>query len=576
MKKSLLTRGCTAATTLALAASLVPTPALAEATDAASGNQDASEATEETTTNQATSDSQTPASQDKAPEDAAAANTGNGDATSAKGAQNGAATASGTKADTTGSGAGNAAASSTAVTAKAKAAAPSATPAAQTVKLDANGGTVATASVAAGSPLPGATREGYAFLGWTLSQRAAIESTTDKQSFTVDWWEGDKAPALGEKPESINYTTGSTGTLYALWAKDGVWATVTKKILWYTFTADLDKPQTGTMDGDIAAKVPGSDKFDTQSGEALTVDGKSTVTLRSYLDTTTVKDQLKSATGYLSFIQGATDTFQNPTEVMLRDLKSNFTVSYVLDGLANPTNYSVRELTDGTLSDSTLYELGTPTLAKDETTGTYTITVPLVLKGDYPTFDALQKAVSAVGNDLVLDLDATVGNVTATHTIRGTVGGSMTAVAVFSRGKAFEADGVTPYWTYKYALPYSFTWTGVQGNFPESADNQSGADGTLEKGDDDSTLPIQLTFSSVYVADPTPEPEPEAKAEPEAKPAAAPAKAAPAKQAKPVTKATKTAVPQTGDEATSPVPALAGAVAALAAALGISRRRREE
>lgn len=606
MKKSLLTKGCTAATTLALAASLVPTPALAEAAGTASGNQGAtataSEAESGTSKAEDSTSQESPAksgaseaSSTSTTKSESTGSTSKSDSTGSSSTQ-GASGSTGEKSEATGTGTGPTGTSTTAVAAKAKAkaVATSATTETQTVTLDANGGTVASGSVKVGSPLPSATREGYTFLGWTVSKRAAIESTSAKETFTVDWWKGDAAPVLGEKPESIDYTTGSTGTLYALWARDGVCATYTRSIFGFKFSYDLDKPQTGTLSGDIAAKTAGSDSFDTQSDKVIQVDGKSTVTLRSYLSTDLVKKQLKSATSYISLIQSPNATFKNPTEVMLRDLKSSFSVSYVLDGLSDPTNYSLHELTGDTLSDSSLYALGTPTLTKDAKTGLYTISVPIVLKRDYATFKELQDAVSQVGDNLVLDLDATVDNVTATHVIRGTVGGSMTAVAVFSRGKA--DDGNSTWWTYKYALPFSFTWTGVQGDFPEASSdsaNKSGADSTLKKDTKDekdsssnASLPIQLTMQSTYVPDPTPTPTPT----PAAKPAtttpakAATAKAAPAKQAKATTKtatkttakATKTAVPKTGDDTTSAVPALAGAVTALAAALGISRRKREE
>lgn len=578
MQKSRILTGATAtAATLALTASLVPAPTLAEAVDAAArpaatdqaqptSGQQAADAGE---TSEATAPVATSAGSaaDAAPTTSqpAASTPTDGDA---------ATTASETTSDAQPTETSQPAAT---VARSASPAPAEASAATGTVTLDANGGTSA-ATVAAGSPLPAANRDGYVFLGWTLDQRADVEGSNAKEKFTVDWWEGDAAPADGEHPQSINYGRASAGTLHALWAKTDAVATV------YGFIS-LNEPQTGTLPGDIAAKTSDSASFDTQHGAVIDANGNTAVTLRSYLDTTLVKDQLASAGSSLSLITGAVAEFPNPTAVTLRQVTSRFTVSYTLDGLTNPTGYTLRELTDGTLAGSSVYAVDQAgiTTATDPDTGIATVTVPITLTGSYASFDELRAAINGVGKNLVLDMNATVANQDGDHVIKGTVGGTMGATAVFSRGRSKDGS----YYTYKYAIPFTFQWTGEQGDFPEAgggASDVSGSDSTLGAND---AKAIQLTLRSHEVV-PTPTPDPEPKPTPEPTPEPTPT---PAPTPQPagtttvtVTRVTRTPtkaaakqageqLPQTSDATTSPVPFALAALASLAAALGLRRRR---
>ena len=582
-KRRIITGATAAATTLALTASLVPAPALAEAVDAAtqpaaadqaqsaSEQQlaDAGETSEATapaaTTAGSAADADSAASQHAAttPTDANASPSASAAASDAQ------PTATSQKAATS---------QPTAKAARSASPAPAEAPAATgAVTLDANGGTSAE-TVAAGSPLPAATRDGYVFLGWTLDQRADVEGSNAKEKFTVDWWEGDAAPANGEHPQSINYGRASTGTLHALWAKADAEATV------YGFIS-LNKPQTGTLPGDIAAKTSDSASFDTQHGAVIDANGNTTVTLRSYLDTALVKDQLASAGSSLSFITGAVAEFPNPTAVTLRQVTSRFTVSYTLDGLTNPTGYTLRELTGGTLAGSSVYAIDQAgnTTSTDPSTGIATITVPITLTGSYASFDELRAAINGVGKNLVLDMDATVANQDGDHVIKGTVGGTMSATAVFSRGRSKDGS----YYTYKYAIPFTFQWTGEQGDFPEAgsgASDANGSDSTLGAND---AKAIQLTLRShevVPTPTPDPEPEPTPKPTPEPTPTPAPTPQPAGKASVTVTRVTRTQtkaaakqtgerLPQTSDATTSPVPFALAALASLATALGLRRRR---
>lgn len=576
MQKSRILSGATAtAATLALTASLVPAPALAEAVDATAQpaatdqaqptfGQQAADAGE---TNEATAPAATSAGSaaDAAPTTSqpAASTPTDGDA---------ATTASETTSDAQPTETSQPAATVARSASPAPAEAPAAT---GTVTLDANGGTSA-ATVAAGSPLPAATRDGYVFLGWTLDQRADVEGSNAKEKFTVDWWEGDAAPADGERPQSINYGRASAGTLHALWAKTDAVATV------YGFIS-LNKPQTGTLPGDIAAKTSDSASFDTQHGAVIDANGNTTVTLRSYLDTTLVKDQLASAGSSLSLITGAVAEFPNPTAVTLRQVTSRFTVSYTFDGLTNPTGYTLRELTDGTLAGSSVYAVDQAgiTTVTDPDTGIATVTVPITLTGSYASFDELRAAINGVGKNLVLDLDATVANKDGDHVIKGTVGGTMSATAVFSRGRSKDGS----YYTYKYAIPFTFQWTGEQGDFPEAgggASDASGSDSTLGAND---AKAIQLTLRShEVVPTPTPDPEPTPEPTPTPTPAPTPTPQPAGKTTVTVTRVTRTQtkaaakhvgeqLPQTSDATASPVPFVLAAFASLAAALGLRRRR---
>lgn len=574
MQKSRILTGATAtAATLALTASLVPAPALAEAVDA-TAQPAATDQAQPTFGQQATDAGET--SEATVPA-----------ATSAGSAADAAPTTSQPAASTPTDGDAATAASETvsdaqptatsqpaATAARSASPAPAEAPAATgTVTLDANGGTSA-ATVAPGSPLPAATRDGYVFLGWTLDQRADVEGSNAKEKFTVDWWEGDAAPADGEHPQSINYGRASAGTLHALWAKTDAVATV------YGFIS-LNKPQTGTLPGDIAAKTSDSASFDTQHGAVIDANGNTTVTLRSYLDTTLVKDQLASAGSSLSLITGAVAEFPNPTAVTLRQVTSRFTVSYTFDGLTNPTGYTLRELTDGTLAGSSVYAVDQAgiTTVTDPDTGIATVTVPITLTGSYASFDELRAAINGVGKNLVLDLNATVANKDGDHVIKGTVGGTMSATAVFSRGRSKDGS----YYTYKYAIPFTFQWTGEQGDFPEAgggASDASGSDSTLGAND---AKAIQLTLRSHEVV-PTPTPDPEPKPTPEPTPTPAPTPQPAGTTTVTVTRVTRTQakaaakqagepLPQTSDATTSPVPFALAALASLAAALGLRRRR---
>ena len=578
MQKSRILTGATAtAATLALTASLVSAPALAEAVDATAQpaatdqaqptfGQQAADAGE---TSEATAPAATSAGSaaDAAPTTSqpAASTPTDGDA---------ATTASETTSDAQPTETSQPAATVARSASPAPAEAPAAT---GTVTLDANGGTSA-ATVAAGSPLPAATRDGYVFLGWTLDQKADVEGSNAKEKFTVDWWEGDAAPADGEHPQSINYGRASAGTLHALWAKTDAVATV------YGFIS-LNEPQTGTLPGDIAAKTSDSASFDTQHGAVIDANGNTAVTLRSYLDTTLVKDQLASAGSSLSLITGAVAEFPNPTAVTLRQVTSRFTVSYTLDGLTNPTGYTLRELTDGTLAGSSVYAVDQAgiTTATDPDTGIATVTVPITLTGSYASFDELRAAINGVGKNLVLDMDATVANQDGDHVIKGTVGGTMGATAVFSRGRSKDGS----YYTYKYAIPFTFQWTGEQGDFPEAgggASDASGSDSTLGAND---AKAIQLTLRSHEVAPtPTPDPEPKPTLEPapEPTPTPAPTPQPAGTTTMTVTRVTRTPtkatakqagerLPQTSDATTSPVPFALAALASLVAALGLRRRR---
>lgn len=584
-KRRIITGATAAATTLALTASLVPAPALAEAVDAATQLAAADQA-------QSASEQQLADAGETSEATAPAATTAGSAADADSAASQPAAT---TPADANASPSASAAASDTQPTATSQKAAtsqptttsqptataarsaspaPAEAPAATgTVTLDANGGTSA-ATVAAGSPLPAATRDGYVFLGWTLDQRADTEGSNAKEKFTVDWWEGDAAPANGEHPQSINYGRASTGTLHALWAKTDAVATV------YGFIS-LNKPQTGTLPGDIAAKTSDSASFDTQHGAVIDANGNTTVTLRSYLDTALVKDQLASAGSSLSFITGAVVEFPNPTAVTLRQVTSRFTVSYTLDGLTNPTGYTLRELTGGTLAGSSVYAIDQAgiTTSTDPSTGIATITVPITLTGSYASFDELRAAINGVGKNLVLDMDATVANQDGDHVIKGTVGGTMSATAVFSRGRSKDGS----YYTYKYAIPFTFQWTGEQGDFPEAgsgASDANGSDSTLGAND---AKAIQLTLRSHEVV-PTPTPDPEPKPTPKPTPTPAPTPQPAGKASMTVTHVTHTQtkaaarhvgerLPQTSDATTSPVPFVLAAFASLVAALGLRRRR---
>ncbi|MCC6099193.1 MAG: InlB B-repeat-containing protein [Olsenella sp.] len=579
MQKSRILSGATAAaTTLALTASLVPAPALAEAVDA-TGQPAATDQAQPTSGQQAadageTSEATAPAAT-SAGSAADAAPTTSQPAASTPTDGDAATTASETTSDAQPTETSQPAATAARSASPTPAEAPTAT---GTVTLDANGGTSA-ATVAAGSPLPAATRDGYVFLGWTLDQRADVEGSNAKEKFTVDWWEGDAAPADGEHPQSINYGRASAGTLHALWAKTDAVATV------YGFIS-LNKPQTGTLPGDIAAKTSDSASFDTQHGAVIDANGNTTVTLRSYLDTTLVKKQLASAGSSLSYISGAVAEFPNPTAVTLRQVTSRFTVSYTLDGLTNPTGYTLRELTGGTLAGSSVYAIDQAgiTTSTDPSTGIATVTVPITLTGSYASFDELRAAINGVGKNLVLDMDATVANQDGDHVIKGTVGGTMSATAVFSRGRSKDGS----YYTYKYAIPFTFEWTGEQGDFPEvggGASDASGSDSTLGAND---AKAIQLTLRShevVPTPTPTPNPEPTPEPTPTPTPEPTPTPQPAGKASVTVTRVTRTQtkaaakhvgerLPQTSDATTSPVPFVLAAFASLAAALGLRRRRR--
>lgn len=579
-KRRIITGATAAATTLALTASLVPVPALAEAIDAATQPAAADQA-------QFASEQQLADAGETSEATAPAATTAGSAATAAPTASQPAATTP-TDADTSATAGATttdeqptatsqpAETSQPATATRSASPAPAEAPAATgTVTLDANGGTSA-ATVAAGSPLPAATRDGYVFLGWTLDQRADVEGSNAKEKFTVDWWEGDAAPANGEHPQSINYGRASTGTLHALWAKTDAVATV------YGFIS-LNKPQTGTLPGDIAAKTSDSASFDTQHGAVIDANGNTTVTLRSYLDTALVKDQLASAGSSLSFITGAVAEFPNPTAVTLRQVTSRFTVSYTLDGLTNPTGYTLRELTGGTLAGSSVYAIDQAgiTTSTDPSTGIATITVPITLTGSYASFDELRAAINGVGKNLVLDMDATVANQDGDHVIKGTVGGTMSATAVFSRGRSKDGS----YYTYKYAIPFTFQWTGEQGDFPEAGSGVSdanGSDSTLGAND---AKAIQLTLRSHEVVptptpDPTPTPEPAPKPTPTPAPTPQPAGKASVTVTHVTHTQTKAAarhvgerLPQTSDATASPVPFALAALASLATAQGLRRRR---
>ncbi len=574
-KRRIITGATAAATTLALTASLVPAPALAEAVDAATQPAAADQA-------QSASEQQLADAGETSEATAPAATTAGSAADADSAASQPAATtptdgdAATTTSETEPDAQPTTTSQPTATAARSASPAPAEAPAATgAVTLDANGGTSA-ATVAAGSPLPAATRDGYVFLGWTLDQRADVEGSNAKEKFTVDWWEGDAAPANGEHPQSINYGRASAGTLHALWAKTDAVATV------YGFIS-LNKPQTGTLPGDIAAKTSDSASFDTQHGAVIDANGNTTVTLRSYLDTALVKDQLASAGSSLSFITGAVAEFPNPTAVTLRQVTSRFTGSYTLDGLTNPTGYTLRELTSGTLAGSSVYAIDQAgiTTATDPSTGIATITVPITLTGSYASFDELRAAINGVGKNLVLDMDATVANQDGDHVIKGTVGGTMSATAVFSRGRSKDGS----YYTYKYAIPFTFQWTGEQGDFPEAesgASDANGSDGTLGAND---AKAIQLTLRShEVVPTPTPEPMPTPEPTPKPTPAPTPTPQPAGKASVTVTRVTRTQtkaaakqtgerLPQTSDATTSPVPFVLAAFASLAAALGLRRRR---
>jgi hypothetical protein len=172
-----------------------------------------------------------------------------------------------------------------------------------------------------------------------------------------------------------------------------------------------------TVDGDLLVKT-GDAEFNTEHEAVYTVAPGSVVDLEAMLAFSDVKDQLKA-------LQDEILAKVPEGEALLDGVKLDGTESTFEAVFTIPEGLTLPSEPKAELKDCDLYEV------KDTAAEGNTLTVTMALKGEYPTFGDLRKAVEGAKDEMLLDINGfeTEDAPDKTYTVTGTLTGSLNTQA---------------------------------------------------------------------------------------------------------------------------------------------------
>ncbi|MBR2736971.1 MAG: S-layer homology domain-containing protein, partial [Firmicutes bacterium] len=170
--------------------------------------------------------------------------------------------------------------------------------------------------------------------------------------------------------------------------------------------------------GDLLVSKSGGSAFDTEHEKVFETTPGSVVDLEAMLAFSDVKAQLKEVQD--EFLGKVPQGEALLDEVKLDGTESTFEAVFEIpEGLTLPSEPAAE------LKDCDLYEV------KETAVDGNTLTVTMALKGEYPTFGDLRKAVEGAQDEMLLDIKGvTVGDADdQTYTVKGTLEGSLNTTA---------------------------------------------------------------------------------------------------------------------------------------------------